>query len=408
MGNEALMLGGAVRSTVSDGSAAWYNPAGLATIERRTLMANINAFTYRSQLIERGIGVEGGSGADIRVSNVNALPGSLAFGSSLSDRVSIGFGLFVTRADAISTGLTLAQQLDDVAYEFSATFDGRSQDYNAVLGIGFRPNDRSRYGATLVLRYARQARTTVLWNALQATGLDAVAGTSVQEQLTQSGIGLILGGQWDLSEIVTLSAVVATPILTVADTLRLLETNGSGFSVPGDGGTTLRVQQLRQLSSDGRFAGPTRMHLGLAVQPGPWTFAIDAEARIEPQINGPGVAPTWNLRAGLQVDVSDRVSVGGGFFTDRTQAYELRNFGDELLQFVGGSLGLRVSNFIRLDPDERAPQIVRSTILGVRYAGAAGSYGALTINLDDNDVRTTRTRNRVHDVSLYLGAEFAF
>jgi len=37
LGNEAAMAGGAVGAIVSDGSATWYNPAGIASVNRDTL-----------------------------------------------------------------------------------------------------------------------------------------------------------------------------------------------------------------------------------------------------------------------------------------------------------------------------------------------------------------------------------
>ena len=50
VGGQAALTGGAVTATTSDGTAAWYNPAGLAQLQRPSLDLNASVYGFNSTL----------------------------------------------------------------------------------------------------------------------------------------------------------------------------------------------------------------------------------------------------------------------------------------------------------------------------------------------------------------------
>jgi len=53
VGNRASMTSGAVSATVSDASATWYNPAGLAANSRSQIDVSTSAYTLRFYSVRR-------------------------------------------------------------------------------------------------------------------------------------------------------------------------------------------------------------------------------------------------------------------------------------------------------------------------------------------------------------------
>jgi hypothetical protein len=53
----ASLVGGAVEAYSEDAGAIWYNPAGLAHVERNQLDLSMNAVTYQRRVVDRGVEV---------------------------------------------------------------------------------------------------------------------------------------------------------------------------------------------------------------------------------------------------------------------------------------------------------------------------------------------------------------
>jgi hypothetical protein len=61
------MMGGAVAAAVRDGSAAWYNPAGLGGVERDQIDASASVYTLRQYSAPAYMGSTDGESEDAAV-----------------------------------------------------------------------------------------------------------------------------------------------------------------------------------------------------------------------------------------------------------------------------------------------------------------------------------------------------
>lgn len=405
--NESVLLGGAARSVVSDGSAAWLNPARLTQIERVSVMGNLNALRLSHQRIPRALQVEGDGSLDLQETNVSILPGSMSLGTALNDRLVLGAGVFVTKSQVGNESLHLASTVGDQSNDLVIGVTNRDQDYNAVLALGWKANERSSYGLTLTFRYGRQAYTLANWSIVSNAVKEEISALTIQQQLTRAGLGLIIGGDWQLNDSVVLTAVVQTPMLMLVNSERSLIVDSYSQSGPDDQ-IRYSVDSIRTLSADARALGSLRMHVGVAWNPDPLLLTGELELRMEPQVSNGGYIAVWNARIGLQHEIKEGVTVGGGIFTDLTQRIPLSEFYDTNVQYLGASVGGRFTKVIRLAPEERTRTIERTTVIGARYMAGIGQFNGAILHLDGSDPTLRNIRYVEHELSLYLGAEFAF
>lgn len=403
----SVLLGGAARSVVSDGGATWLNPARLTEIDRLSVMANVNALRLSHQRIPNAIAVNGGERVDLGQTNVNILPGSMSLGKQLSDRFTLGLGVFVTRAQVGSESIQLSSHSPNESYDLVIGVNHRNQDYNAVVGLGWQATERSSYGISFVFRYGRQAYTLANWNHLRDNVQQEMVGRTLQQQLTRAGMGVIIGGAWKLRDDVTLTAVLQPPTLMIVDIEKSLGVQAEAGQAE-DAWLDFEVNNINRLSADARPMGSARLHMGVAWDAEKVLVSGELEMRLEPEVSGRGYVPVWNGRFGLQGQLTDHLTLGGGVFTDLTQRLAVREFYDQNVQYFGASMGLRTTRVIHLEGGERARTIERSTVFGVRYMMGVGQFGGVTIDFNDAKSYVGTLRHLAHELSLYLGAEFLF
>lgn len=407
--NESVLLGGAARSVVADGSASWINPARLTQVDRVSVMGNVNALRLSHQRVPDAVRVHGANGLDLKTTNVSILPGSMSLAMSLSDRVTLGLGVFVTKSKVELESLHLESFTDAQRYELVIGVTNRNQDYNAVAALGWKASDRASYGVSLSFRYGRQAYTMANWTSFSNEFYERLSTVTMQQQLVRAGLGVILGANWQLRDDLVLTLVVQTPSLIIVNSENSLTAVGQSSRDP-NGEVTIEheVTRVNRLSADARALGSLRIHLGAAWTSGPILVSAEVEQRMEPDVDKRGYVPIWNARIGVQSQIKEGVLVGGGLFTDLTQRVDLADFSDTNVQYFGASLGARFTKTIHLAPEERTRTIERSTVVGARYMAGMGQFQGATIRLDGAESESRAIRYVAHELSLYMGAEFAF
>src|SRR5262245_36969859 len=107
VGNRASMTGGAAVATADDGSAVWYNPAGLGGIGRTTVDVSGTVYTLRFYSTDELLSTTTGASTGANVTEFVSIPTQIAFTRPLGEKVTLGLGYFVPR----TSNIVLREQL---------------------------------------------------------------------------------------------------------------------------------------------------------------------------------------------------------------------------------------------------------------------------------------------------------
>lgn len=405
LGNQAALTGGAVTADVAEGSAIWYNPAGLAAVRTPSLDLSASAYGIRTYSAPGFLRASNGDSVDLKVSELIIVPTALSIVRPLSPRLSAGFGLFVPRGnDLILRG------------ELNAGTDGRW----LLSQVEY---DRITYGGAS-LGWAIDARLRVGFSALvsyeyEQTGLQLAGGDpsdtdasfiSLSSVSTRSVVGALLsaGVQWDVSRDWKLGASLRSPSFDlyrseansgfVTSSLRSEEQRLTGFNPES------AAQSRRSFAQ----TQPWQLRAGLARVWGDSSVAVDAD--LQPAVRQGEVqhAPRLNLRLGGQYQLTELVAIGAGAFTDRDS--RARTAQDAPLHFYGGSVGVRWGKRYRLQ-SERPKTFEFSSTLALRYAvgrGQTQGLGVAALDGTTEPVTNPWSRIVVHELMLHVGSGFYF
>lgn len=406
--NDSLLLGGAARTTIADGGAVWLNPSRLAQIQRRNVNANISAARFTSERIHDAITLDGGHAKTLHLQSLALLPSSISTAISIDDRLTLGFGMFVSRTAAASQNIVLEMEDDVRTFRHVTSLSTREQDYNLVSAIGWQATERSQYGASLIIRYSREVSSLAAWNLLDMANYQSTFATTRSLQLTRLGVGLMLGGTWQVRRNLAVSAVAQSPMLMLIDVENSTTVRNETVINGENSRSETIIERSNELKADARAMGSIRLHTGVAWTTGPRTLSAELELRLEPDVGSSGYEAVWNARLGLMRDLDKGWTVGGGIFSDVTQKLKLDNVYDNAAQYGGVSFGARNRRVIQLGDGERARTIKRSSFIGARYMIGVGRFTGANIHINEGTSTPRNVPYVAHELSIYIGASMAF
>lgn len=410
LGNEAAMTGGAVSAVVSDGSATWYNPAGIAAVDRDTLDLSGSATMLRIADTPSLLRSASGARASGGYYEFLGIPSAVTLVRRLDCITALGLGIFVPQLTGHTDRVGLEEVTPDYTARFQLTQQESSQTYygGITLGITLAPN--VRFGVTVYGTYRQFALTTQFFGGAEAMGED-VAGfglaslSSIQSVSLEVGAGL----QWEIVPGLHLGVSARSPGVLLGSLYRVtsssLSATGADLEFETDDGEGLepRVDAVT----------PTRLRVGLAYRwDGGW-IAIDGDvqhALSRPEV---GVEREWigGVRVGGRVQVDRQISMGVGLFTDLDATRVIADYGETRLDFFGGTFGLELRNPHRLGEGENASDIVFVNTLALRYAVGVGEIGGLRFDssgASEESVSVIAVSTQVHEISLHLGSALYF
>ncbi len=411
LGNQAAITGGAVASVIGDGTAVWYNPAGLASMRRDAVDVSGNAFQVRAAEESGLISSTTGESNDGGYLELLSIPSASTIARRLDPNLVIAFGVFAPRFSqhTVRTGLDAGASPDTARWTLSST--AFSATYHAGGAVGIRLDDHLRFGVSVFGVYRERSDTFQTAGAFAEDGSTRLIARGGISQVRSLGAELGLGIQWEPHDGFVLGATFRSPGLEILTQIRSTTT---AIDVTVDDASPDSFSFIPEDEEDlapgiailtaGRFV----LALGHRFDRG-W---IAAEIDVQPPLALDGVLSrrfVWNLRVGARYEIDQQLGIGAGLFTDHSELDPIEDLGQTRVDFYGLSAGFEYRSPHRLGEGERSDSLVFSTTVGLRYAFGIGEVGGLLFDPQRGVERATvPIGTTIHELSLHIGSGLYF
>jgi hypothetical protein len=419
--DDAALAAGAVTARTHDSGAIWYNPAGLGGVEDTRINLSGSVLIFRLRDVPGAVNttVPGPltQTVDLASSDFTSTPHALGIVRSLSDRVSVGFGVYVTAADlrsATSQVQFAGPPTAPATYQqrIDTSLAGSHYDAGPAIGVQLAPN--FRVGMALFGTYASvqgyNQYVLSVTNDATPPGLAFVLG---QNRVALSWLGLQgqAGLQWEPAPTVHLGLLVRSPEVTVTSSTEGTQVSLSGTNQNDPTATVFSMAAPTSPLGTFTVVQGVRVVAGIAVDvaPGMW---LSAEGDYTGPVTTPGLeqADVLNARLGWRWQTSDAIIVGAGVFTDRsTEPNAGNDLGQEKVDYYGVTAGFTwLTPLALLARPAGARPLVLSTTLAARYAFGTGSASVVDIDLVGGAVGSHTVPVAYHEIVPYIGSGVAF
>ena len=336
VGELASTMGGAAVAITHDGTAPWYNPAGLGRVTDEGISATLNVYGVQ---IERTKGFV--DGVDLTGTKTAIFPGSIGYVKPLGvfgNGIHHAVGLALVVPDFARHEVALDEQSG--GYEFHIRERLLEQTLWIVPGWGACFGPRLCAGVSLQVGYWS---STGLYSFFEQGTADVLPGgadsTVEQNDFSAVEAGMSVGVQYRASDSTWIGLSVRSPVMTVWGSGSILYMDANIDSV----GSARRAND-NQVKIDERL--PLNMRLGVGVDLQDWLLAADVSLSLPQstyqsvraqdgstnliardangtQVGDPidisvpqGRSTVVNMSLGAQYRLSTKTAFQAGFFTD--------------------------------------------------------------------------------------------
>jgi len=425
-GLDVTLTGGAVVATTYTGAALWYNPAGIARVNKASL--ELTGMTMQIQIVKvpglLTIDTDPQALSEGKTVNFTVVPQAITFTIVLRENLKLGVGLFNSsiRRSFVTEQVTTAPGIMPEARAVGGQ-NSKIDFFHISGGLAgtFGNKQKVLVGGAFDFVVA-----TARVDATQAIFYDGgEAGFVTRGELeTETGFGLQLktGIQWVPIPEVRIGLSVASPTFAFVILERFSNTFGQSPPV----GTTLpppNAQASGGAESRGASGGwwgvePGNLRFGIAYV-GDWGW-IEADLVVQWRLRTPeldiDLQATPNGRIGTAFRLTKFVNLGVGLFTDLSPIDRLQvtPFATADINFYGAHLGFLFSNREvhpgRPDADSDKEGAGFAIAIGFRYSHGRGqALGILfPAQYDPSLITREGTDGRINELALNLGANVSF
>jgi hypothetical protein len=355
-GSDVALTGGAVVANVHTGGAMWFNPAGVARLDARSVDLTGAVLSYNIISAPGVLSIESGEQSEGDFSALQAIPRALTFVASPRPALRWGIGFFFSRSLSRFLQDSVATPSDSLEpSEFYATADETKSLYHLSSALAWKKSDKFLLGGGFDIVIATQRLTEIISGAYAsepggASGTGGTFNRSLNQAISGGGMQMKLGVQWAPIPEVRIGWMAATPSYIVY--LNNETTATEQLSPPG-GTPQFNAIQIDDLS--GTWSGVERglTRLGAAYL-GKWGW-IEADLIVGFPLKSSLLDIDWNatadVRVGAIIRITQKLKLGAGFSTDFSPESTPTDFGDSKINFYSLTVGFDFAN--REKPPER-------------------------------------------------------
>jgi hypothetical protein len=270
VGELASTMGGAAVAVTHDGTAPWYNPAGLGRVTEEGISATLNVYGVQ---IERTKNFA--DGHDLAGTKTAIFPGSVGYVKPLGvfgNGIHHAVGLALVVPDFARHEVALDENPQSTGYEWHVRERLLEQTLWIVPGWGACFGARLCVGASLQVGYWSATglySTFEQWSADVAPGPPAGADSSTeQDDFSAVQAGMSVGVQYQASDNTWIGLSVRSPVMTIWGSGSILYMDANL-----DPAGSVRRANDNQVKIDERL--PLNMRLGVGVDLQHWLLAAD-------------------------------------------------------------------------------------------------------------------------------------
>jgi urease beta subunit len=399
-GGHAAITAGAITATVGDGSAAWYNPAGIARIKDQTL--DINASVYGVSLLKAApfVTFGGNEAAEAKTTDWQLIPSVLSYSRQLSTRLVAAFAIVIPK----TTDYDLRTHIDESdGTRWDLGVDTLRNEYDYILSFGWRLSPDLRIGLSVHGIYISTEQMVQVGRGQPGVEDAAFQTYSSHSKLGDYGLRLGLGMQWTVTPQFELGLAIQTYTLTgFRSTLKTSFSSRFGSTEEAQG--TFSSLNEDKLKSVWELSTPLAVRFGGAYRFGPAQIMLDGSVYTPLQSEERDLDRklTGNARLACMVELSEKLSFGVGAFTDLSGSKSTAS-----TNFAGVAGGVRLAQHYHIREGNRSLTFL--TTLAVRYAYGWGRGVGVKFEGEGNSNFTlTDVPLTAHEMGFNLGGGVSF
>lgn len=419
VGNEAALRGGAVVSTVSDSSALYHNVAGIGWADTNKVDGSGSLFVLRLYDYPELIRPEGADPEGGRTVALDSIPSSIGFVRAMGN-LRLGLGVFVPQQESATIEASFSP--DGMDRDLVSEYRIGARVYEIIAGLGARVHPRLSIGFSIVGVYADsevtlQTAASVIRNAMEG----AFVTQSASIETSGIGLGLALGVQWKPTSRLALGLSLRSPTFQIFSNVQALSITSAAIATEdGRLPAATALAPFEDNSSEWGFEmrTPFRARAGIAVLLDRGSLEFDGEVAHAMDNDEIGIQRdlVWNLRLGGSGNVTDKLALGGGLFTDRSSARGIRDESENpRFHYYGASIGLKFDESHEM---RSGRTITFGTTIALRYAYGRGSFFSTEFRETPDVVQVFATPDRtfipgvssvrIHEAGVHIGSSLSF